>query len=137
MSGGTGRTERCGSREAKIRLSHARKFLEVAELVAEEDVEESHSVSAALAVLAGIAAADAATCAALGRRSRSQNHHDAESLLEQIAPNGREMASALRRLLDMKDTAHYGLIHVSRQGLTSALRQAQNLVGSVEEILRA
>jgi hypothetical protein len=47
------------------------------------------------------------------------------------------MASALRRLLDMKDTAHYGLIHVSRQGLTSALRQAQNLVGSVEEILRA
>ena len=122
------RTQACGTAEARTRLAQARKFLEVAELVASEDIEESHSVSAALAVLAGIAASDAACCAALGRRSRSPDHHDAEELLGQIERGGDAAASTLRRLIDLKDTAHYGLIHVSRQRLTTALRQAHSLV---------
>jgi hypothetical protein len=114
--------------QARVRLAHAEKFLEVAELVAAEDFEESHSVSAALAVLAGIAAVDASTCTAIGRRSRSQNHHDAEALVAQVEPGGAEAAKRLRRLLDLKDTAHYGLIHVSKQRLVSALHQARGLV---------
>lgn len=123
-----GRTQPCSAADARTRLGQARKFLEVAELVAGEDVEESHSVSASLAVLAGIAASDAACCSVLGRRSRSDNHHDAERLLRDIQRGGADAASALRRLLDLKDTAHYGLIHVSRQRLTAALRQARSLV---------
>jgi hypothetical protein len=47
--------------------------LEVAERAAgEEAIPASRSVAAALAVLSGIAAADAACCAALGRRSRRE-----------------------------------------------------------------
>lgn len=63
MSPTSARTQTCGPTDARTRLAQARKFLEVAELVAAEDIPESHSVSAALAVLAGIAAC----CAALGR----------------------------------------------------------------------
>jgi hypothetical protein len=89
-----------------------------------------------LAVLAGIAASDAACCAALGRRARGQDHHEAEGLLAQVLAGGAEAASTLRRLLDLKDTAQYGLIHVSRQRLTSALRQASKLVQFAADTVR-
>jgi hypothetical protein len=125
----TTRTQICGPDDALTRLAHARKFLEVAELVAtEETVPASASVSAALAVLAGIAASDAACCAVLRERARGQDHRDAIALLKRITPAGAEAATALRRLLDLKDTAHYGLIHVSGQKLKVALRQAAQLV---------
>ena len=52
----------------------------------------------------------------------------AEQLVRQIEPGGAGAAATLRRLLDLKDTAHYGLIPVSRQRLTAALRQARTLV---------
>jgi hypothetical protein len=74
---GSPRTQPCSAAQGRTRLEHARKFLDVAELVAgesgEEDLEYS-SAAAALAVLAGIAASDAACCAALGRRARGQDH---------------------------------------------------------------
>ena len=128
MTTAKGRTQKCGRAEARTRLAHARKFLEAAQLAADEDAPESSSVSASLAVLCGIAAADAACCTALGRRSRSQDHRDAELLVATVEPGGKEAANALRRLIDLKDTAHYGLINVSRQKLTAALRQAGTLV---------
>jgi hypothetical protein len=123
------RTQKCDRGDAMTRLAQARKFLDVAELAATEDsVPESASVAAALAVLAGIAACDAACCAALGTRARGQDHHEAETLVKQVDPGGPAAATALRRLLDQKDTAHYGLVHVSGQSLKAALRQAQTLV---------
>src|SRR5438132_11832111 len=80
-----GRTQPCDRNAAKTRIAHARKFLEVAELVASETgIEESKSCAAALAVLAGIAAVDAACCAILGRRPRGQDHRQAADLVEQI-----------------------------------------------------
>src|SRR5687768_6810213 len=61
MPGARFRTQTCGRAAARTRLAQARKFLEVADLVAtEREIDESTSVAAALAVLAGIAAADAA-----------------------------------------------------------------------------
>ena len=126
---GTARTQPCSVAQAKTRLEHARKFLEVASLTAGEagDVEYS-SAAAALAVLAGIAASDAACCAALGRRSRGQDHRQAAGLVEQVEPGGVQAAKALRRLLSLKDEAHYGLFDVSGQDLQAALRQAKALV---------
>lgn len=125
-----GRTQVCGRPQAATRLAHARKFFDAAELVATDiDEEEANvSVAASLAVLAGIAACDAACCARLGRRSRSQDHHDAERLLTEIVPGGRDAAKDLRRLLDLKDTAQYGVMHVSASELRSALRRARALV---------
>lgn len=126
---GSRRTQRCSQTDAATRLRHARKFLEVAQLVADEgeDVEYA-SPAAALAVLAGIAAADAACCKTLGRRSRAQDHREATVLLEQVAPGGKQAANSLRRLLNLKDEAHYGLIDMGGQHLRGALRQATDLL---------
>lgn len=79
-------TQRCSMTQARTRLEHARKFLDVAELVSgeAEDVECA-AAAAALAVLGGIAAADAACCAALGRRSRGQDRRQAIELVGQVA----------------------------------------------------
>jgi hypothetical protein len=93
-------------------------------------------VAASVAILAGIAATDGACCQELGKRSRSENHHDAEVLLEQITPGGKRAASQLRQLIDIKDTAHYGFISISAPQLKRALRQAQHLVEFAEEVLR-
>ncbi|MGH2855744.1 MAG: hypothetical protein ACRDLF_16340 [Solirubrobacteraceae bacterium] len=134
---GSGRTQPCSDADAAIRLRHARKFLEVAELAAGEgeDIEYA-SPAAALAVLAGIAASDAACCKAHGRRSRGQDHREAASLLEQVVPGGKQAANSLIRLVNLKDEAHYGLFDVAGQDLKSALRQASNLVNFAAEVLR-
>lgn len=79
------RARPCDANQAKQRMARAREFLEVAELVVDErDQGDSFvyaSSAAALAVLAGIAASDAACCMALQERSRSESHRDAEQLL--------------------------------------------------------
>ncbi|HWG07558.1 MAG TPA: hypothetical protein VN672_00980 [Solirubrobacteraceae bacterium] len=131
------RTQPCSATDAASRLRHARKFIEVAELIAGEgeDIEYS-SQAAALAVLAGIAASDAACCKALGRRSRGQDHRAAVELVETITPKGKQAARSLGRLLNLKDQAHYGLFDVGGQALKTALRQAHDLVGFAETILQ-
>ncbi len=133
----SGRTQFCSEADAATRLRNARKFVEVAELVAGEgDDIEYASQAAALAVLAGIAAADAGCCKALGRRSRAPDHRAAVALLEEIRPGGRQAAQSLSRLLDLKDPAHYGLEDVGGQSLKSALRQANDLIGFAQEVLQ-
>jgi hypothetical protein len=132
-----GRTQACSEADAAARLRHARKFIEVAELVAGEgDEMEYASQAAALAVLAGIAASDAACCKSLGRRSRGQDHRDAAALVEQVAPGGSRAAKSLNRLIGLKDEAQYGLFDVGGQDLKSALRQAKELIGFAERTLR-
>ncbi len=133
-----GRTATCDRGQAQTRLAHAQKFLDVADLVATEDdiFPASASVAAALAVLAGIAAADAACCAALGHRARGQDHKQAVALVQQVSPGGLESAKYLDRLLDLKDTAHYGVINVSSVELRSALRRARALVEFANGFLR-
>ncbi len=131
----SGRTQQCSRADADTRLHHARKFLEVAELVAGEgDDIEYASPAAALAVLAGIAASDSACCKALGRRSRAQDHREATTLLEQVMPGGKQAANALSRLLSLKDEAHYGLFDISGGDLQAALRQARALVTFADQV---
>jgi hypothetical protein len=127
----------CSARDARSRRSHARKFLEVAEIAAGEQDQDSEfaSVAASLAVLAGIAAADASCCRALGERSRSADHHDAESLLRQISPGGPAAARNLQKLIDLKDAAHYGFFDISRPELRKALRQARSLLKFTDDVL--
>jgi hypothetical protein len=132
----SGRTEECGGGQARIRLSHARAFLDAADLIGLEDDElASDNVVAALAVLAGIAAADAACGATLGRRSRGQDHRQAIQLVEQAGPDGRTLARALGRLLDIKDGAHYGMVFVSAAQAKAAFRNASTLVDGAAKLL--
>jgi hypothetical protein len=136
MARGRTRTQTCGPLQARQRLNHARSFLEVAELAANvEDLTlEYASVAASIAILAGIAAADAACCGELGKRSRSDDHHHAETLLAQVTPGGKRAASQLRQLLNLKDAAHYGFISVTAAELKRSLRQAKHLVQFAEEV---
>jgi hypothetical protein len=101
------RQQACTRDDARNRLADARSMMIVADLVITDDTIPG--VAGALAVLAGIAASDAACCAALGRRHRGQNHREALQLLESVEPAGPAMARDLRRLLGRKDDAHYGL----------------------------
>jgi hypothetical protein len=111
--------------------------LEVAELAAAEDeIPASRSVAAALAVLSGIASADAACCAALGRRSRGEDHREEAALLRQIVPAGDRAAKALLELISLKDTAQYGLIPITRRELTTTLRRAMTLLDFAADVLR-
>jgi hypothetical protein len=131
------RTQPCGEPQARQRLAHAKSFLEVADLAADvsDPSLEYGSVAASVAILAGIAAADAVCCRELGRRSRSEDHHHAEDLLGEIKPGGKRAADQLRQLIDLKDTAHYGFIDVTTPQLKRSLRQAQHLVEFAEAVL--
>jgi len=129
------RIESCSKTQARTRLEHARKFLDVAELIADTDDADYASASAALAVLAGIAATDAACCKALGHRSRDQDHRQAAALVERVT-DGRQAATTLRRLLSLKDEAHYGFFDVSGQHLRAALRQTQTLVAFADAVMQ-
>lgn len=137
MTKRSGRTQPCDRAQARTRLDNAQKSLEVAELAAsEQEIPASRSVAAALAVLSGIASADAACCAALGRRSRGEDHREAPALLRQIVPSGDRSAKALTELLNLKDTAQYGLIPITRRELTTTLRRARTLRDFAGEVLR-
>lgn len=120
-------------------MKRAREFLEVADLVVDEkDQDDSHvyaSSAAALAVLAGIAASDAACCKALQERSRSENHRDAEQLLAQIVPGGKKAAGDLRELLNLKDKAQYGFLAMSVPEVRKVMRRANGLVDFAAEVL--
>jgi hypothetical protein len=109
----------------------------VATLTADEDDPqlEYGAAAASIAILAGIAAADAACCHTLGRRSRSDNHHEAEQLLAQISPGGKSAAGQLRQLISLKDAAHYGFITPSAAELKRSLRQADHLVQFAERVV--
>src|SRR5205814_10096628 len=99
--------------EAKTRLAQAEKYFQLAELAETEqkDSEAAATVAVGNAVLAAIASADAACCAALGRRARGQDHREASAVLADVQPGGEAAAAALSRILSLKDTAHYGLIN--------------------------
>ncbi|HEU5252371.1 MAG TPA: hypothetical protein VFU16_03470 [Solirubrobacterales bacterium] len=135
----TGRTRSCDANEAKQRMDRAREFLEVAELVVDEKDQDASpvyaSAAASLAVLAGIAASDAACCKALQERSRSQNHRDAEQLLAQITPEGKQAATDLRELLNLKDKAQYGFLKLSLPEVRKVMRRANRLVEFAAEVL--
>ena len=107
------RTQPCSRAEALARLAQAESFLTAAALVIDDESDVANpGVAAALAVLAGIAAADAACCARLQLRARGQSHDEALALLAELVPHGVEMAKDLQRLLNRKDAAHYGTAFV-------------------------
>lgn len=109
------------------RLGDAEKYFEVAELVAGEDSVEAHNVATGLAVLAGIAAADAACCKVLNESSRGPDHQEAASLLRRIASGGERAANDFERLVGLKDKAHYSFVNVASQDQVAALRRAGRL----------
>ncbi|MHB8399432.1 MAG: hypothetical protein ACYDCI_10945 [Candidatus Limnocylindrales bacterium] len=134
----SGRTTRCDPADAAVRLRHAESFLIVADLVLDQSDDLGlalTSVAASLAVLAGIAAADAACCTAIGRRARGQNHNEAIVLVGTIAPGGEAMARDLGRLLALNDDAHYGVLTVSPERARTSVGWARRLAAAAREVV--
>jgi hypothetical protein len=110
-----------GEADARRRLRDVRAQLDFAELATTDSTAEAKKAVPSCAVLAGIAAADAACCKSLGRRSRCQDHRDAVVLVRQVAPGGSDAARQLERLLGLKDQAEYGFEDIARsEGLDRA-----------------
>lgn len=130
------RTQDCGKAEAKTRLEDARQQLAYAELHGTNSKPSERKASVAAAVLAAIAAADAACCHALGERSRSDDHRDAVNLVKQVAPGGADAGNKLQRLLNLKDESQYGFGGMGAQKHEGAMRQAKALVEFAEQTLQ-
>ncbi|MBA3303132.1 MAG: hypothetical protein H0U26_04590 [Acidimicrobiia bacterium] len=133
------RSQPCDRAEALNRLTQAESFVEVAELVAaaEGDSVATPNVAAALAVLAGVAASDAACCARLKERPRGQDHRDAVTLLEGVHPRGGQMAKDLQRLLARKDDAQHGVLMGSRRDTGRMVEWAKRITGLARTVLEA
>lgn len=138
MTRPTGRTAVCGAVDAHARLRQAQAFVSVAELVLNEPVDEElplRGVAAALAVLAGIAAADAACCARLGMRYRGGDHGRAMALLRTVRPDGDELARDLERLLAIKDNVQYGALIIALPEARGAANRARRMVDAVVRLV--
>lgn len=103
----------------------------------QERRDEYFTVSAGLSVLAGIAASDSICCIRLRSRHRGDDHRGAADLLGRATPDGKSLATALLRLIDLKDQAHYGVMIVSARSARDAVRWAARLVErATEELAR-
>jgi hypothetical protein len=132
------RTQSCDRSDALRRLAQAEAFLFAAELVIDDDSHEATpSVAASLAVLAGIAASDAACCARLGLRARGQAHAEAVDVLGTVEPGGADLAKDLQRLLHRKDDSQYGLTFVSPAEAGRMVGWAKRLVGLASRAVEA
>jgi hypothetical protein len=131
----TGRAQTCDRNDALARLRDAEAQLQLAELTSATGSPEERKAAASCAVLAGIAASDAACCAKLAKRSRSQDHGDAVSLLRTVPGGGHAAANQLKRLLALKDHSCYGFDDMSTQHLLTAQRQARALVAFARKTL--
>lgn len=132
------RTSDCTPVDGRARLRQAEAFVMTAELVLGDDSDAAApGVAAALAVLAGIAASDAACCAKIHKRPRGQGHIEAVGMLRAVQPHGPALATDLRRLLSAKDDSHYGTELVDRGKATRLVGYAKRMTELAAEVLAA
>lgn len=133
---GLPRMQGMSAAEVRIRANAARKFVEVAALVYEDESDVSNlQVTGALAVLAGIAASDAVCGHVIKQRPRGQDHKQAVDVLASFR-QGERLSATLGRLLDQKDAAHYGTTSLSRVNAGKMLEQARKMVDAMDGILQ-
>jgi hypothetical protein len=131
-------TSPCTRADAITRLAQAEAHVMVAELVLDGTSQAAiPGVAVANAVLAGIAASDAACCAKLKERPRGQSHAEATKLLATVVPHGAEMARDLERLLKRKDDAHYGLTFLSHADASKLVGYAKRMVELARRVVES
>lgn len=110
--------------EARARRQLAQKYLEVADVIASED-GTAVNVCVGLAVLAGIAAADAVCLIAIGARYSGSDHSAAADLMDTVDA---ALGKRLRQLVSLKPGSHYGNTLLTAEDRKTALRAATALV---------
>jgi predicted nucleotidyltransferase len=131
----TGRLRQCNRRDAVARLEDAETQLTYARLATPSSGAAERKAATSCAVIAGIAAADAACCVKLGERSRGQDHREAVALLRRVPDGGVAASGHLRRLLTLKDQSQYGVEEIGGRDLLGAQRQAAALVAFARRAL--
>jgi hypothetical protein len=125
--------------DALTRAKHARGFVSAAEIItefADEIGDEAVStVVSSLAVLAGIAAADAICGVTLKQRSSSDDHAEAVRMLATVSPRGNDYARDLRRLVAAKSGVQYSPRLVSPAVARDLTKYARRLVDGMEREL--
>lgn len=129
------RTRPCPPGHAAGRLRKAREFWEqvatVRALADDENLVATTVVS--LSVLAGIAAADAICCLALGRHATGESHAEAARLIQSVEPGGKSHARDLQVLVGLKTHAQYGADPPTIDDTRRARRTAGRLVAAAGE----
>lgn len=123
----------CTPQQARTRLRQARAYLDVAELVLDESDWDAH-VAASLAVLSGIASADAICGLRLAQWSRGSDHQQAVALLSEVVLTDASLPNRLTRLLADKDNAHYSPNLITRAKAVSMVKQARSLLTEAERL---
>jgi hypothetical protein len=102
-----------------------RKYVELADLMAQDTDAYAITVAIGVSARAGIAASDAACISATGRYWRGQDH--AQALKHLGTTRGSDSAArALQELLALKDQSHYGFGDLSSTKAKTALRSAHS-----------
>jgi hypothetical protein len=113
--------------DARTYLGKAVEWLEAAE---DADERENHTATVGASVHAGIAAADAISCALLGARW-SGEHSGAPSHVETAGtPEAKGCARQLRTLLPLKNQAEYDPKLIPATTATKALTAAHRAVSN-------
>jgi len=117
----------------RTRLRAAHAFLEQAEATQESSTDDyQRAAAASSAILAAIAAVDAACALRLGQVWKGE-HTQAHTLLLTIK-NSEKAATALQRVVSRKSEIQYMAEAVSEAKLLAAIRQAETVVGFADEI---
>lgn len=127
----TARVRRITPAEVSVRARHAHAFLDAAELILllgdDAGIEAVPNLIGSLAVLSGIAAADAICGEARGERA-GESHLDAVDLLRRSVEPESAAPSHLKRLLTAKSTTQYSGQLVGRVKAFELLTAARRLV---------
>lgn len=117
----------CDAGTASRHLEQAREFLDDAHGAT------GKSSRVVLLVMAGINASDAICCAVLREHATGADHLAAQSLLANVRPNGKSLATHLGTLMRNKNKASYTIDAISAGEITKCERAAEALVRAAEE----
>lgn len=125
--------------DVTTRASHAHAFMAAADLIDtladDTGIESRANLLGSLAVLAGIAAADAICGASLGERAAGENHADAVSVLKRASPPNDSSSAQLRRLLDAKTTTQYSPTLIGNSKAAELLTASRRLIATMDDRL--
>jgi len=132
------RTRQCDESVTTGRLHKAQQFFQAATMIRDlaDDESELGDAFVTLCVHAGIAAADAICCAALGEHAMGENHTEAVRLLRRVSPHGDSLGQSLHKLLTLKTRAGYSDLSVNAEMRRRAQRAAEHLVTAAGDLAR-
>ena len=116
---------------ARARLKEAHVYLSAAELHDSGGAAEN-KVAGSVAILAGIAAADAICGLVLGLRSSGDDHAQAIRLLKQATHPSTKAANSLARLLTQKTPVQYGADAISANDALNLIKWARDIVDEAD-----